>query len=99
MYVKKENGLRVLYPDNPKNIIRSILTNNRFNYVFLSRDDSEQNYVEEEVIVDDGMTSALIILENLRNKKMNDLDTRYEMIKKKILNANTKEELISIDIF
>lgn len=99
MYIKKENGLRVLYPDNEKNILRSRLTNNRFNYVFLSRDDSEDNYVEEEVTIDDGMTSTLIVLENLRNKKINDLNARYEILKKKILNANTKEEIISIDIF
>lgn len=99
MYIKMENGLRVLYPDNEKNVLRSRLTNDKFHYVFLSRDDSEENYTEETLECDTGMESVLVLLENARNKKLSDLNARYELLKTKIKKANTTEEINSINIF
>ena len=99
MYIKMENGLRVLSPDNEKNALRSRLTNDKFHYVFLSRDDSEENYTEETLECDTGMESVLVIVENARNKKLNDLNARYELLKNKIKNAKTTEEITSINIF
>lgn len=99
MYIKNENGLRVLYPDNEKNILRSRLTNDKFHYVFLSRDDCEDNYTEETLECDLDMESVLVVIDNMRNRKLNDLEKRYEVLKNKILNAKTKEEINSIIIF
>lgn len=98
MYTKNENGIRVLYPDDKDNILRSRITNNKFEFVFLSRDESEMDYVEEKDI-DNEDIDVMELLEIKRNSKLGDLDARYQILKEKIMKAYSVEQLNNIDIF
>lgn len=98
MYTKNENGIRVLYPDDKDNVLRSRITGNKFEFVFLSRDESEMDYVEEKDI-DNEIIDVMELLEIKRNSKLGDLDARYQILKEKIMKAYSVEQLNNIDIF
>lgn len=98
MYVKNEKGIRILYPDNKDNILRSRITGNKFEFVFLSRDESEMDYVEEKDI-DNEVIDVMELLEIKRNSKLDDLDAKYQILKEKIMKAYSIEQLNNIDIF
>lgn len=92
-----DNGLVILYADENK-ILRSRTTGNKFESVYLSKNDSEDNYVEE-LRQPEEIESTLILIDRIRKSKLDDLDVRYRLLKDKINRANTREELLSIEIF
>lgn len=92
-----ENGLIILYADENK-ILRSRLSGNKFECVYLSKNDSEANYVEEPKQPEEETESTLVLIDRIRKSKLNDLDARYELIKNRINQASTREELLSIEI-
>lgn len=98
MYIKENKGMRILYPDNENNILRSRITGNKFEFVFLSRDETEEYYTEEENI-DESTVDSMELLEIKRRSKLNDLDAKYDLLRQKILQAYSVDELNNIDIF
>lgn len=98
MYIKNEKGIRILYPDDKDNILRSRITGNKFEFVFLSRDESEMDYVEEKDI-DNEVIDVMELLEIKRNSKLDDLDAKYQILKEEIMKAYSIEQLNNIDIF
>ena len=98
MYIKEDKGMRILYPDDENNILRSRITGNKFEFVFLSRDETEEYYVEEQNI-DESTVDSMELLEIKRRSKLNDLDAKYDLLKQKILQAYSIDELNNIDIF
>lgn len=98
MNVKIVKGMRILYPDDENNILRSRITGNKFEFVFLSRDESETDYVEEKDI-DNEDIDVMELLEIKRRCKLNDLDARYDSLRKKILKAYSIDQLNNINIF
>lgn len=98
MYIKENKGMRILYPDNENNILRSRITGNKFEFVFLSRDETEEYYTEEENI-DESKVDSMELLEIKRRSKLNDLDAKYDLLRQKILQAYSVDELNNIDIF
>ena len=98
MYVKNINGLRILYPSIKGNVIRSRITNIIYNEcVPLSKNDLEEYYCEEKPL--DKNINVLDKLEISRAKKLNDLDVRYSILKSKIEQAKSLEDLLEIEIF
>lgn len=97
MYAKNENGITVLYPTNKENVLRSRITNNTFDFVFLSKNDPESNYVEESKVSES--LNSIDNLELIRKNKLNDLDTKYKIIKTKIIQSSSIEELNDIKVF
>lgn len=98
MYIKEDKGMRILYPDDENNILRSRITGNKFEFVFLSRDETEEYYVEEQNI-DESTVDSMELLEIKRRSKLNDLDAKYDLLRQKILQAYSIDELNNIDIF
>lgn len=98
MYKKIEKGIAVLYPDNKNNILRSRITNNKFDFVFLSKGESELDYVEEPDI-DLDQSNDIDILDKMKQSKLDDLEVRYKILKEKIANAHSREQLNNIVIF
>ena len=98
MFIKEENGMRTLYPSDPRNILRSRITGNVYEqFLFLSKNEPMEDYSEEAPL--DPSVNSIEKLEALRNKKINDLDAYYKIIKNKIECASSIEELIEIQIF
>lgn len=98
MFIKEENGMRVLYPSDPHNILRSRITGNVYEQcLFLSKNEPMEDYSEEAPL--DPSVNSIEKLETLRNKKINDLEAYYKIIKNKIECASSIEELIEIQIF
>lgn len=98
MFIKEENGMRVLYPSDPHNILRSRITGNVYEQcLFLSKNEPMEDYSEEAPL--DPSVNSIEKFEALRNKKINDLNAYYKIIKNKIECASSIEELIEIQIF
>lgn len=98
MFIKEENGMRVLYPSDPHNILRSRITGNIYEQcLFLSKNEPMEDYSEEAPL--DPSVNSIEKFEALRNKKINDLNAYYQIIKNKIECASSIEELIEIQIF
>lgn len=98
MFIKEENGMRVLYPSDPHNILRSRITGNVYEQcLFLSKNEPMEDYSEEAPL--DPSVNSIEKFEALRNKKINDLEAYYQIIKNKIECASSMEELIEIQIF
>lgn len=98
MFIKEENGMRVLYPSDPHNILRSRITGNVYEQcLFLSKNEPMEDYSEEAPL--DPSVNSIEKFEALRNKKINDLNAYYQIIKNKIECASSIEELIEIQIF
>lgn len=98
MFIKEENGMRVLYPSDPHNILRSRITGNVYEQcLFLSKNEPMEDYSEEAPL--DPSVNSIEKFEALRNKKINDLEAYYQIIKNKIECASSIEELIEIQIF
>lgn len=98
MFIKEENGMRILYPSDPQNILRSRITGNVYEQcLFLSKNEPMEDYSEEAPL--DPSVNSIEKFEALRNKKINDLEAYYQIIKNKIECASSIEELIEIQIF
>lgn len=91
-----DNGLVILYADENK-ILRSRITGNKFEFVYLSKNDSENNYIEESKQPEE-IESTLVLVDKIRKSKLDDLEVRYKLIKDRINKASTREELLSIEI-
>lgn len=97
MQVYCNNGLVIVQADENK-ILRSRITGNKFDVVYLSKNDSVDNYVEEDKQPEE-MDSKLELITNLKKSKLEDLESRYETLKDMIDKASTREEILSIEIF
>lgn len=97
MQVICNNGLVIVQADENK-ILRSRITGNKFDVVYLSKNDSVDNYAEEDKQPEE-IDSKLELINNLKKSKLEDLESRYEILKNRINQASTKEEIFSIEIF
>lgn len=97
MRIDKNNGLIILQADENK-ILRSRITGNKFDIVYLSKNDCVDNYIEEDKAPEE-IESKLEYINNLKKSKLEDLNSRYEVLKNRINMASTKEEIMSIEIF